>query len=164
MSARRILACLAVAAVSACASSAPPKADHAAVEKEIRDVVTSWNGMIASRNDSAIAELYDSSAVLMPPNMPRVTGRDNIRSYWNGLWVIKPTLTLTPVAIASSVSGDLAVEEGNFAMEYPLSDGTPQTDTGKYLVIWRKTDKGWKVVRDIYNTDLPPAAPPSAKP
>jgi len=32
----------------------------------------------------------------------------------------------------------------------------PIDDTGKYLEIWKKqADGGWKVVRDIFNSDLP---------
>lgn len=165
MPARRILACLAVAAVAGCAKSeppAPPKADPAAVEKAIKDQVSAWNGYIAAQNDSAIAALYADDAVLMPPNQPRKTGAD-IRAFFAGMWVIKPKMTLTTDKVVASEAGDVAAEEGSFTLEYPGADGKPINDTGKYIVLWRKTDKGWKVVRDIFNTDLPPAPPAPAK-
>ena len=165
MPVRRILSCLVVAAIAACTSAAPPapKADAAAVDKEIRDVVTAWNGYIAARNDSAIGELYADNAVLMPPNQPRQKGKEAIRSFFSGMWVINPTMVLTTDQVVTSDAGDVAIEEGSFALQYPGADGQPISDTGKYLVIWKKTDKGWKVVRDIFNTDLPPAPPPSKK-
>ena len=163
MPARRILSCLAVAAVAACAQPAPPappKADQAAIEKEIKDQVAAWNGYIAAQNDSAIGAFYTDDAVLMPPNQPRMTG-PAIRGFFAGMWVIKPTMVLSTDKVVASDAGDVAVEEGSFKLSYAGADGKPIEDTGKYIVIWKKTDKGWKVVRDIFNTDLPPAAPPS---
>ena len=165
MTARRILSCLAVAAIAACAQPAPPappKADQAAIEKEIKDQVAAWNGYIAAQNDSAIGALYTDDAVLMPPNQPRMTG-PAIRGFFAGMWVINPTMVLTTDQVVTSDAGDVAIEEGSFALQYPGADGQPISDTGKYLVIWKKTDKGWKVVRDIFNTDLPPAPPPSKR-
>ena len=36
----------------------------------------------------------------------------------------------------------------------------PINDTGKYIEIWRKqADGSWRVIRDIFNSDLPVAAP-----
>lgn len=163
---RRAFACLTLAALSACnqaAPPAPPKADPAAVEKEIKAQAEAWNGFTATQNDSAIGELYAEDAVLMPPNQPRQVGRAAIRQFWAGLWVIKPTVHFTTDKVVSSEAGDVAVEEGTFTLSYAGADGKPIDDTGKYIVIWRKTDKGWKVVRDIFNTDLPPAAPPAPK-
>ena len=165
MSARRILACLALATVAGCAKPeppAPPKVDQAAIEKEIKDQVSAWNGYLAAQNDSAIGALYADDAVLMPPNQPRRTGAD-IRAFFAGLWVIKPKVVFTTDKVVASNAGDMAAEEGSFTLEYAGADGKPISDTGKYIVLWRKTDKGWKVVRDIFNTDLPPAPPPPAK-
>jgi ketosteroid isomerase-like protein len=34
---------------------------------------------LAVRNDSAIGERYAKDAVFMPPNQPRIEGRDGIR-------------------------------------------------------------------------------------
>jgi uncharacterized protein (TIGR02246 family) len=166
MPARRLLASLAFATVAACAQPAPPappKADQAAIDKEIRGLVTDWTGLIAARNDSAIAELYTEDAVFMPPNQPRIVGKAGIRSFFAGMWVINPTMALNTTQVVASDAGDVAIEEGTFALEYPTPDGGKVSDTGKYLVIWKKTDKGWKVVRDIFNTDLPPAPPAAAE-
>jgi len=162
MSARRIVACLAFAALAACSNTAPPtKADPAAIEKEIRDLVSGWNRQLEARNDSAIADLYAVDAVVLPPNSAKVSGREAVRAFWQSLWAAKPTLTLTTVAVTSSASGDLAVEEGTYTLAITMPDGSPVSDHGKYLVVWRKTAAGWKVVSDIYNSDVAPPAPPA---
>jgi len=44
-----------------------------------------------------------------------------------------------------------------------MPDGTPMTDHGKYATIWRKqTDGSWKVVVDIFNSDVEMPMPSSA--
>jgi len=162
MTARRLVACLAVASLAACNTTPPaPKADPAAVEKEIRDLVSGWNRQLEARNDSAITELYAADAVVLPPNAPKISGRDGVRAFWQSLWPAKPTLKLTTVAVTSSASGDLAAEEGTFALALTMPDGSPVSDHGKYLVLWRKTAQGWKVVTDIYNSDEPAPPPPA---
>jgi hypothetical protein len=48
----------------------------------------------------------------------------------------------------------------------PPGAAEPVGDEGKYVEIWRKQPEGsWKVVLDIFNSDLAaPASPPPAMP
>jgi len=149
----------ALAAVSlACA---PGTADTSADEAAIRGLVQSFNDHLKAQNDSALAAMYSADAVLMPPNMSRVTGTENIRQFWAQIWPLKATLTIIPASVR--VSGDLAVEEGNWTWSAPTPAGD-QKDNGKYLVSWRKTDGKWRIVQDMWNGDNPPAPPPPAAP
>jgi uncharacterized protein (TIGR02246 family) len=160
MMARPVVSVLALCFAAACAPAAKP-VDTAADEQALRDLVTAWNGYIASQNDSAVAAIYATDAVLMAPNAPAITGRDAIRQFWAGFWSAKPQLTITPRWV--SVSGDLAVESGVFSLSMiPGPDGVSH-DNGKYLVAWKRTAEGWKVTHDIYNSDNPPPPPPPAK-
>jgi ketosteroid isomerase-like protein len=35
--------------------------------------------------------------------------------------------------------------------------GKAMNDVGKYVAVWKKQPDGsWKMIRDIYNSDLPP--------
>ena len=34
--------------------------------------------------------------------------------------------------------------------------------SGKYLEVWHRTAEGWRLHRDISNSDAPPEAPPPA--
>ncbi len=140
---------------AACARPAPAP-DTTADEQAIKDLVTAWNGYLVAHNDSAIAALYAPDGVLLPPNLPRVTGTEGNRAFWAQIWPLNATLTLASVSV--KVSGDLAVEEGNWTWSAPTPQGD-QKDNGKYLVTWHKRDGTWKVVQDIWNSDnpLPPA-------
>lgn len=166
MSARRILACLALAALAACATPAPPappKADAAAIDKAIRDIVTNWNDLLIARNDSAVAAIYAADAVLMAPGEARIDGRDNIRGFFKGLWGAEPKLVITTGKVIASEAGDMAIEDGAYMLEFTPAGGTTVIDHGKYVVAWQKTADGWKVIRDIFNTDVPPTPPAPAK-
>jgi ketosteroid isomerase-like protein len=66
-------------------------------------------------------------------------------------------LTFTPEQIIVSSSGDMALDRGTFKLAV-APKGTPMSDTGKYVVVWRKTGGEWKAVADIFNSDLPAKA------
>lgn len=150
-----VLSVLILAAGCARPAASP---DTTADEQAIRDLVTAWNGYLTAKNDSALAALYAADAVLMPPNMPRVTGAENVRAFWAQIWPLNATLTLTPASV--KVAGALAIEEGNWTWSAPTPEGE-QKDNGKYLVTWRKQDGQWKVVQDIWNSDNPPPPAPA---
>lgn len=55
-----------------------------------------------------------------------------------------------------SVSGDLGYTWGVYTMTLPQGSGSPRTQTGKYVNIWRKTQSGeWRVIIDIGNQHDP---------
>ncbi len=144
----------------ACGTSAKAPVDTTADEAAIRAIDASWNNWLGEHNDSAIGAIYAADAVLLPPNMPRVTGAVGIRSFWAGLWPLKATLVLAPVTIR--VNGDWALEEGNYSMTIPAPAGETR-DAGKFLVSWHKADGKWHAVKDIWNSDYPPPASPAVK-
>jgi ketosteroid isomerase-like protein len=63
-------------------------------------------------------------------------------------------LTFVPEQIIVSSSGDMALDRGTYRLAV-APDGTAQTDTGKYVVVWRKIGSEWKAAADIFNSDLP---------
>jgi len=150
---RRLASSLMIALSVAC-TAVPKPVDTGADEQAIREAVTAWNGYIASQNDSAITALYASDAVIMPPNAPAVRGEAGIQQFWASLWPIKAELVITPTEVM--VHGDLAIEEGTWTLNIPGPD-TPIRDNGKYIVVWHRQVDGWKAIRDIYNSDNPPA-------
>jgi len=137
-----------------------PRVDAAADEKAIRDIDTSWNEWLTARNDSAIAEIYGDGAVLLPPNLPRVSGAASIRQFWAALWPLNASLSLTPISVRVDATGVLAVEEGSYAFAMPEMPN----DAGKYIVVWQKQSGRWKAIQDIWNSDTPPPATPATQP
>lgn len=145
----------------ACQPKPPAAAPLADVSAEIRAVGATFGAAMNAGDAAGIANLYTADAQLLPPNAPTVTGRTEIEGVWRGLIdATRPQVTLTTVE-ATGVDS-MAVEVGH----YVLADSTGAAfDEGKYIVWWKRTADGWRMYRDIWNSDRPAAggAPTPAK-
>lgn len=98
---------------------------------------------------AACAAMYTKTAKLLPPGGPAIRGRKAIGAWWQAgidSGIKKATLTSKEV----EVHGTTAIEVG----AYKLSGADGVLDTGKYIVIWKKEDRQWKLHRDIFNTNV----------
>lgn len=149
-------------ALTAMACQRMPAVDTAAEEQAIRDASAQFAQEVQARNDSAIAMLHTTDAVILPPGGPRVTGRDGVRKLWADFWSMNPSLTLSPETVTVSRGGDLATEIGAWTLSWPDSAGATMHDGGSYLTVWTNTEGGWKVKQDIWNSSMP-ASPHAAQ-
>ena len=107
------------------------------------------------KNDSSIfLDRYTEDACLMGGNAPKMCGKEKIAeffrsSYNNGL----RSGDFTTVAVYG-LGDEYVVEEGTGRTYF--ADGKLKSE-GKYLVLWKKTAKGWKMFRDSFSGDKPPA-------
>jgi ketosteroid isomerase-like protein len=116
----------------------------------------------AGQGDSVAAH-YTEDGRVMAPNMPVASGRQAIAASMGMMG--GATLVLTTESVAAN--GSLAVERGTYGITLtPPGATAPITDTGKYLVHWRKVGDNWMMVDDIWNSDLPamPMGPPVKQP
>ena len=104
-------------------------------------------------NAAAIANGYTVDARLLPPNADLLTGRQAVEAFWQGAVDAKMTLTL--VAKKVQEAGDYAIETGEFNSAVPGPGGEPIRDSGKYVVVWRRTGETWKMDIDIWNSNSP---------
>jgi uncharacterized protein (TIGR02246 family) len=146
---------LAALLLAAC-PAAPPSTDTAADEQAIRALAESWNAAIVSHNDSLIASFYAEDGSILPPMMRKVSGRDNVRAFWTGLWGMNPSLSMMPSSI--TMSGDIAIEEGTYIWSITGAAGE-EKETGKVLIIWRRAGNSWQVVQHMWNPDHRPTGP-----
>ena len=129
--------------------------DTAENEKAIRGQVDRWLQLVKAKDAAAIAGLYAEDGAVMPPNGPIGKGRDAIQKIWASMMGTPGfDLTFTPEQIIVSSSGDMALDRGTYKLAI-APKGTPQSDTGKYVVVWRKVGGEWKAAADIFNSDLP---------
>jgi ketosteroid isomerase-like protein len=52
----------------------------------------------------------------------------------------------------------LVAEEGTYTL---MDKAGKEIDKGKYIVLWKMEDGKWKLFRDCFNSDLPPAPMPA---
>ena len=130
------------------------------IEQDLRDLDAKWSAAAAAKDVDKTVSYYSEDAVVMPPNAPSAKTRETIRTAW------KEMLTTPGAAIrwkAAKVevakAGDLACVSGTYEETMTEASGKPVKDHGKYVAIFKKQADGtWKVVADIWNSDLPVAA------
>jgi ketosteroid isomerase-like protein len=89
----------------------------------------------------AAANQYDENASLLPPNEPIVTGRENIRAYWQGA-IDAGVVGAKVKTISADSDGDLAYEIGTFELQIKLENDSIIVDTGKYTEILKRNAEG----------------------
>ena len=130
-------------------------ADVGAEEQAIRGQVDRWLQLVKAKDAAAIAELYAEDGAVMPPNGPIGKGRAAIQKTWASMMQTPGfDLTFVPEQIVVSSSGDMALDRGTYRLAI-APNGKAMTDTGKYVVVWRKIGGEWKAAADIFNSDLP---------
>jgi len=160
-----LLSAAAVLLLPACQASEKPAngaaemnsaaaADTGADEQAIRGQVDRWLQLVKAKDAAAIAALYADDGAVMPPNAPIGKGREAIQKTWASLMQTPGfDLTFVPEQIIVSSSGDMALDRGTYRLAM-APGGKAMTDTGKYVVVWRKIGGEWKAAADIFNSDL----------
>ena len=129
--------------------------DSKADEEAIRGQVDRWLQLVKAKDAAAIAALYTDDGAVMPPNGPIGKGHAAIQKAWAGMMGTPGfDLTFVPEQIIVSSSGDMALDRGTYKLAV-APGGKAMTDTGKYVVVWRKVGGEWKAAADIFNSDLP---------
>lgn len=124
--------------------TAPAFAQKAAVEAANAKFVELFN-----KGDFAgVAALYAEDAVVLPPGSAMVKGRTAIAALWKTLASQVGDPKLTTLAV-KRLGRSTAQEIGTFSLK--TKSPTPQEVTGKYLVVWEKVGKHWKLAADIWN-------------
>ena len=133
-------------------------------EAAIREADAASVKAIAAKQVNATVSYYDEEASILMPNAPIVTGREEIRKAWEQMFAT-PGFNLAPKTTKVEVarSGDLAYSQGTYEFTANDPQGKPVNDRGKFVVVWKKqTDGAWKIVADIWNSDVPPAPAPKS--
>jgi ketosteroid isomerase-like protein len=150
---------LLLAAALGCQAAPPPKDTSAEAKQAIDAADAQWPHLTAAGHADSIAQFYQSSAVIMPPNMRAMHGRDSIRAFFavlNTMSSPPPVLTLRAESVWAS--GPMAVELGRWNFAWPAAakrpPGAPAVDSGKYIVRWVNESGRWLMAQDIWNSDV----------
>ncbi|HET9251796.1 MAG TPA: SgcJ/EcaC family oxidoreductase [Candidatus Eisenbacteria bacterium] len=136
---------------------------------DVRAAIDAVNGQFEdafSRGDAArISTLYAEDAQIYPPGNPPVSGRVEIERTWRGVLAL-PVKEMRLETAEVQAFGDDATEVGRYTL---IANDGRELDAGKYIVLWKRGAGGWKIHRDIWNSDAPlvtapPVAPPDSLP
>ena len=135
------------------------------VEQALRDLDAQWSAAAGAKDVDKTVSYYSDDAIVMPPNASAATTKEAIRSAWKEM-LARPGAGIswktTKVEVAKA--GDLAYVSGSYEDTMTDASGKPVKDRGKYVEIFKKQADGtWKVIVDIWNSDLPASAPAEKK-
>lgn len=129
--------------------AALPAAAQSDVAAELGAVNQRWVQAVASGSGEEVAALYAPGAQLLPPNGEMIGGHEAIADYWQG-FIDSGFTDVSLTTLEAESFGDTAWEVGEYDAASP--DGS---DSGKYVVIWKKINGKWMLYRDIWNSSLP---------
>jgi ketosteroid isomerase-like protein len=106
----------------------------------------------AKKGDSnALAAHYASDGWAMFNGSEPFKGKD-IASAWGG--AIRMGMKDIKVNTVDVIgNAELLAETGTYEM---YGEGNKLMDKGKYVVVWKREGDGWKIYRDIGNSNMPP--------
>jgi uncharacterized protein (TIGR02246 family) len=108
----------------------------------------------AAKGDGAgLAALYAADAQVMPAGSEPIRGTAAIQKFWQGA-LDSGIAGVGLKTIEVFASGPTATEVG----QYELHDKAGKVlDHGKYIVVWRNEAGKWKLLRDMFSTNVTPA-------
>jgi len=127
----------------------PNTAQAQDAKAEVTKALEGFEAAFNANDGAAMASFYTADAVVMPPGVEPASGRAAIDAMH---------ATPNPGGITMDlkikdlmVSGDIVVETGGWTATDPAG---AHLDHGTYLAVWKKTDAGWKMIRDIWNSSM----------
>jgi len=104
--------------------------------------------LVAKRDFEALDQVYTQHARVMPPGAEMISGRENIKSFWQ---TAVNTMGLSAVKLQTvefELLGDAGFEIGRARLEFAA--GAPSMDV-KYLVVWKRENGDWKWHVDMWS-------------
>jgi ketosteroid isomerase-like protein len=164
-----IACCTIVAIVSACSPtasesrpagtlSATSNADSASRDSAAHKAHENYVRVINSNNLDSLMSMMTDDVIFLAANAKPVVGKAAVRAWAADYEKAFHTHWDKPVQ-EFTVSGDNAVERYNYtSTDTPVGGGKDVVDTGWGLVIYhRDADGVWRVSRDAFGPDHPPA-------
>jgi uncharacterized protein (TIGR02246 family) len=134
-----IIGCLSV--------GSPALAQNRATIEKLNDA---WTAAFNKGDAAAVAALYAEDAYVLPPGSAMVKGRAAIEAFWRQAAQQMTDAKLTTLDVLP-LGRSAAREIGTVTLK--TKSQPPQEVVGKYVVVWRKVGRDWKLATDIWNTD-----------
>ena len=132
--------------------SLTPAAYADAVKSAIEAANAQFSAAAEKGDGAALAALYSPDGQVMPPGSDPIRGTEGIQKFWQGA-LDSGVAAIGLKTIEVFGHGTTATEVG----AYELRDKTGKVvDHGKYIVVWQHARGTWKLLRDMFSTNVPP--------
>jgi|GEM_PF-2996159 len=132
-------------------AKAPATNNATNIKNDIDAMATAIMLAYADKDAEALADFFTDDAEAYQPNASIVTGRENIRDFWQAMidvgadrfdMTIKEAVGMGSVGHAKGVSS-LYIEEDQLIEET------------KFVVLLKKVSGHWKIQTDVWNSNMP---------
>jgi ketosteroid isomerase-like protein len=115
-----------------------------------------WLKVYQAKDLAKSVAFCDEQASMLAPNTPIAAGKDAIAKLISEDFS-NDNIEWHANKVGVSRSGDLGYTSGTTGMTFKDASGKTVAYKGKYLTVWKKqADGSWKVLYDMFNSDLPP--------
>jgi ketosteroid isomerase-like protein len=126
--------------------------DTLMVKSELKKVNEAYGNAFAKGDSSLLINSYTSDACIMPANTPAICGKAGLLAFYKLVYKIGVRQIVFTTLGLYGLTSDYVTEQGSYDMKGV--DGK-SLGKGKYLVLWKQTPQGWKMYRDMFNSDAP---------
>ncbi len=164
------LALLAFLAVTSLLDCRPSPAtgtaiDPATADAAVRQADADW-AAVGTAGVEAWMVFYTADAIVLLPRGELASGKELVRQSVTRL-LAQPHLAIAwhPIKVELARSGDLAFVSSSYELRFSDARGTPVSDRGRRIEIWRRqVDGPWRCIVDTWIPEEPIAAAPAAPP
>lgn len=159
MTFREAIAISAVVCVTACSTPPTKVTSTAADEAAIAAFNQRYLKAINDGDIAALSSLTTDGHITIPPNRAPLVGKA-ANDLANGRVFEQFSIAETWTPVETVVTGDWAYQRGTFTVAAtPKAGGAARNTSGNFLRIYRRQADGqWRMIRDMFNSDQPPAA------
>ncbi len=146
---RLVPLCAAVIAAFAGCLAQPAHADG--VRPAIEAANAQFSAAAAKGDGAGLAALYAADGQVLPAGSDVIRGRDAIQKFWQGA-LDSGIAGVGLKTLEVFAHGATATEVGQYELR---NNAGKVLDHGKYIVIWRREGDNWKLLRDMFSTNVP---------
>jgi ketosteroid isomerase-like protein len=115
-----------------------------------------WLRVYQEKDLAKSVAFCDEQGSILAPDAPIATGKNAIAKVIADDFAHE-NITWHANKVGVARSGDLGYTSGTTEMNLKDASGKTVAYKGKYLTVWKKQEDGsWKVLYDMFNSDLPP--------
>jgi len=119
------------------------------VESQLRGLTQDFAMSFNTGNYDQAAALFASDGVLMAPNQEAAYGQKPVERLLRQMGEAGYS-DLRLETTREDYSGDMAMELGRFSVVVRLANGTPVSERGRYVKVWKRLG-GWLILADRWN-------------
>ncbi len=126
------------------------------IKNNISEVNKRYGEAFSKGDSSLFINCYTPDACVMAANIPALCEKGGLLRFFKFAYKSGIRNIVFTTAGLYGQTADYVTEQGNYEM---FNSENQSLGKGKYLVLWKKTAEGWRMYRDMFNSDAPPAKP-----